>query len=134
MLAGKNSTECGIWTEGVRAALVWQGVCGILVALMIGLWLGLMVGLSVVYGVLFSLLNGVWLARRIERAGNMDHVSGQRVLYLGAAMRFLALLAVLVLAYALGLHLLAVAGGLLVAQLALFGYSAARAKQGCSQS
>lgn len=133
-MTGRNSIESVIWTEGIRAALTWQAVCGTLVAVMIGLWFGPVVGLSVIYGVLFSLLNGVWLARRIERAGNMDHVSGQRVLYLGAAMRFLALLAVLVLAYELGLHLLAVAGGLLVAQLALFGYSAARAKQGCSQS
>jgi len=127
-LIERNNVVGNIWVSGALAALKWQAVCGLVVSAIIGLWLGLMPGLAVAYGVLFSLLNGIWLARRIERASGLDQAGGQRVLYLGAVARFLALIVALALAYKLGFHLLAVAGGLLVAQLALFGYSAAGSK------
>ncbi|MFQ5355192.1 MAG: ATP synthase subunit I [Mariprofundaceae bacterium] len=121
----RNNSMGSIWASGALAALKWQAACGLVVSVVIGLWLGLMPGLGVAFGVLFSLLNGAWLAKRIERAGSLDQAGGQRVLYLGAVARFLALIVALTLAHKLGFHLLAVAGGLLVAQLTMFGYSAA---------
>ncbi len=87
-----------------------------------------MPGLAVGYGAGVAVLNALWLARRVAQAARSDQLTGQRILYLGAVLRFLGLVLALVLAHFLGLHLLAVAGGLLVAQLAVFGYPAARSK------
>jgi len=70
------------------------------------------------------MLNSFFLATRCQRAGEADKANGQRLLYTGAVLRFLGVLAALFLAYGLGLHLLAVAGGMLLAQIALFAYAA----------
>ena len=117
------------WSGNVRATIKWQLICGLVAAAGVAIWLGLWFGLAVLYGAAFAALNSLWLAGRVERAAALDQeVTGQRILYLGAVIRFVALLGALVLAHLLGLHLLAVAGGLLVAQLALFGYPALRSK------
>ena len=75
---------------------------------------------GLVYGVALMMLNAWWLARRLAKTEGLDARAGQRSLYLGAAMRFVALLAALLLAHLLGLHLLAVAGGMLLAQAVVF--------------
>ena len=116
------------WSGNVRATIKWQLIFGLVAAVGAAIWLGPLFGLAVLYGAAFAVANSLWLARRVERAAVLDQVAGQRVLYLGAVLRFVALLCGLVLAHLLGLHLLAVAGGLLVAQLALFGYPALRSK------
>jgi len=46
--------------------------------------------------------------------------AGQRSLYAGAAIRFVSLIVGLLLAYAMGLHLLLVAAGMFVAQTVIF--------------
>lgn len=72
------------------------------------------------YGIALMMLNALWLMRRLERTKGLDAEAGQRSLYLGAAVRFVALLAGLLLAHLLGLHLLAVAAGMLLAQTVVF--------------
>jgi len=109
---------------GVRGTLVWQAVAGLAGSVAAGVWLGGLLALSVAYGVLLMVLNNFFLAGRIGLAGEADKVDGQRLLYSGAVSRFLGMLAALLLAYGLGLHLLAVAGGMLLAQIALFTYAA----------
>jgi len=116
------------WTEAVRSTILWQCILGLVTAFIVSLWQGLMLGLAIAYGAAVAVLNALWLARRVARAVRTDLATGQRILYLGAVLRFLGLVAALMLAHVLGLHLLAVAGGLLVAQLAVFGYPAARSK------
>jgi len=49
-------------------------------------------------------------------------------LYAGAAIRFIGFLVALVLANVMGLHLLVVAGGLLLAQVVMFVYATGRAR------
>ena len=56
--------------------------------------------------------------------GEAGKENGRRLLYTGAVFRFVGVLVALLLAYGLGLHLLAVAGGMLLAQIALFAYAA----------
>jgi len=116
------------WTEAVHGTILWQCILGLVAALIVAVWRGVMPGLAVAYGAAVAVLNALWLARRVARAARTDLATGQRILYLGAVLRFLGLVAALMLAHVLGLHLLAVAGGLLVAQLAVFGYPAARSK------
>ena len=123
--AGRERRE---WTEAVRGTVRWQCISGLVAATVVIIWRGVMPGLAVAYGAGVGVLNALWLARRVARAAGVDPVAGQRILYLGAVLRFLGLIAALTVAHALGLHLLAVAGGLLVAQLAVFGYPAARSK------
>jgi len=125
--SGKDGASA-IWHAGVRKAVQWQAVCGFAFAGIIGIRFGYISGLSVGYGVLFSLLNGFWLAKRIEQSNRMDLSGGQRFLYAGAVIRFLLFLFALIVASMTGLQLLAVAGGLLVAQVAMYAYAVRRAR------
>lgn len=112
----------------MRNAVRWQTVCGFIAACVVGFRFGLIPGLSVAYGVTLSLLNGLWLTKRLERAKAMDAPGGQRYLYAGAAILFIGFLGALILAIVLGLHLLSVAGGLLLAQIVMFVYAAGKAR------
>lgn len=127
-MSGSNVILGEAWSGNVRTTIWKQVIFGLVAAVGVSIWLGPWLGLAVLYGAVFTALNSLWLARRVERAAALDPVTGQRVLYLGAVLRFVALLGILILAHLLGLHLLAVAGGLLVAQLAVFGYPALRSK------
>jgi len=106
----------------------WQAACGFIAACVAGFGFGLISGLSVAYGAMLSLLNGLWLTKRLERAQAMDSSGSQRSLYAGAAILFIGFLVALILAIVLGLHLLEVAGGLLLTQIAMFIYAAGRAR------
>ncbi|MDQ7000740.1 MAG: ATP synthase subunit I [Mariprofundus sp.] len=77
-------------------------------------------GVSFFIGVLMMTVNGWWLAKRFEKTTGLSVESSQRSLYAGAAVRFLALIAGLVLAHLIGLHLLLVAVGMFVAQAVVF--------------
>jgi len=65
-------------------------------------------------------VNGYWLASRLAKVDGLDVRHGQQSLYAGAAIRFIALIAGLLLAQLLGFHLLVVAIGMFIAQAALF--------------
>ena len=127
-MSDSSDMQAEAWSGNVRATIRWQMILGLVAAAAVAVWLGPKFGLAVLYGAAFATLNSLWLARRVARAAVLDQVTGQRILYLGAVLRFVSLLGALILAHLLGLHLLAVAGGLLVAQLALFGYPALRSK------
>jgi len=75
---------------------------------------------ALLYGVVLMMVNAVWLARRLEKAKSLDAGAAQRSLYVGAAIRFVVLLAGLLLAHVLSLHLLLVAGGIFMAQAVIF--------------
>lgn len=124
-----DTATAGIWTAGVRQTLRWQILLGCAVAIATTMLMGMAFGLGVAYGVALAVINGYWLAKRISRAASLDQVAGQRVLYVAAAARFLALLAALAAAQLLGLHLLAVAAGLLLAHAVAFTYAAAHRSQ-----
>ncbi|MFQ5346191.1 MAG: ATP synthase subunit I [Mariprofundus sp.] len=75
---------------------------------------------ALLYGVVLMVANAVWLAHRLEKTRSLDVGDSQRSLYLGAVIRFVALLAGLFLAHVLNLHLLWVAGGIFLAQSVIF--------------
>jgi len=111
----------------IRGTLFWQAIAGLAGSVAVAIWLNTVLALSLAYGVLLIMLNSFFLATRCQRAGEADKVNGQRLLYTGAVLRFLGMLAALLLAYGLGLHLLAVAGGMLLAHIVLFAYAASHA-------
>ncbi len=76
--------------------------------------------LALLYGVVLMVVNAAWLAQRLRQTESLDVGAGQRSLLQGAATRFVALLAGLLLAQLLGLHLLIVAGGMFLAQTVVF--------------
>jgi len=76
--------------------------------------------LSLLYGVAMMVVNSIWLARRLDRTQGLDAGAGKRSLYVGAVLRFAALIAGLMLAYLAGLHLLVVAAGVFLAQAVVF--------------
>jgi len=108
---------------GIRLALLWQSGAGLIGMIPAYLYFDIKVALGIGFGVLIVLLSTVLLARRISGAADTDPELGQRLLYAGAAVRFVLVLMALVVAYKLGLHLLAVAGGMLLAQLAMFVFA-----------
>ncbi|GMQ99531.1 MAG: hypothetical protein BMS9Abin18_0349 [Zetaproteobacteria bacterium] len=110
--------------SGTRGVLFWQAVAGLAGSVAVVIWLNAALMLSLAYGVLLTMLSSFFLAARCQRAGEADKANGQRLLYTGAVLRFVGVLVALLLAYGLGLHLLAVAGGMLLAQIALFAYAA----------
>ncbi|HXH73087.1 MAG TPA: ATP synthase subunit I [Mariprofundaceae bacterium] len=81
------------------------------------------------YGLVLMAANAMVLVRVVSRASRQEARTGQRLLYGMAVARFLAVLALLAVAYRLGLHLLYVAAGMLVAQVAVYitGFRAAYA-------
>ncbi|RMH60849.1 MAG: hypothetical protein D6678_04805 [Zetaproteobacteria bacterium] len=73
------------------------------------------------YGGVLMMLNGLALAGSVHRALAGEKASdGRKLLYRGAAVRFVLLVALLAVAYRLGLYLPWVAGGMLVAQAAVY--------------
>ena len=76
--------------------------------------------LSLLYGVAMMIVNALWLSRRLDKTRGMDADSGKRSLYIGAVLRFMALIAGLMLAHLAGLHLLVVAAGVFIAQAVVF--------------
>ncbi|MFQ5518732.1 MAG: ATP synthase subunit I [Mariprofundus sp.] len=75
---------------------------------------------SLLFGVLLMAGNAWWLARRLEKTQGLGVEAAQRSLYAGAALRFVALIAALLLAFLVGLHLLVVAAGMFLAQMIVF--------------
>lgn len=110
--------------HGVQKALLWQFGAGLLAMLAAVLCFDVKAALGVGFGVMIIMLSTILLERRIHRAAATDPDSGQRMLYAGAVMRFVLVLTALVVAYGLGLHLLAVAVGMVLAQVAMFFFAA----------
>jgi len=108
----------------VQIALLWQLGAGLLAMLTAVLFYDVKVALGVGFGVTIVMLTTILLGRRIHSAAATDPESGQRMLYAGAVMRFVLVLTALVMAYGLGLHLLAVAVGMVLAQAAMFVFAA----------
>jgi len=110
----------------IQATLFWQLGVGLTGALASWLYFDGPIAAGVGFGVLVTMLSSVLLGRRIDLAANVQPENGQRMLYAGAVSRFIMVLAALMLAHGLGLHLLAVAAGMLLAQIAMFVYAAVR--------
>jgi len=104
----------------VRATVQLQLLSGIAGFLILALISQSAFAFAYLYGVVLMVANGIWLAARLGKVRNMDAKGGQQSLYAGAAIRFIALIAGLLLAQMLKLHLLYVAGGMFIAQMALF--------------
>jgi len=116
---------CGIsMNAAFRKVLFWQVIAGMLGSAVIAICSGAALSIGFAYGVLLMMLNGVFLAARVRRASAADSENGQRLLYAGAVLRFMGVMVALMLAYRLGLYLLVVAAGMLVAQVTLFIYAA----------
>jgi len=110
-------------SSSVRLAALWQSGAGLIGMVPAYLYFDISVALGIGFGVLIAMLSTMLLARRISGAADTDPEQGQRLLYAGAAVRFVLVLMALVVAYKLGLHLLAVAGGMLLAQVAMFVFA-----------
>ena len=72
------------------------------------------------YGVLLMIINAWLLARRLNQTLDMSVEAVQRFIYAGAAVRFVILIAGLLLGHLLGLHLMLVAAGMFVAQVLVY--------------
>lgn len=106
---------------------VWQSALLLAAAMLFWLagrseWL-----LSFAFGLVVMAANALALVWVISRAARLESGKGQRLLYATAAVRFVLVLLLLMLAYRLGLHLLLAAAGMLAAQIAVYitGFRAA---------
>ena len=112
MALGKSSAFARILRSQVVA-----GVFGFAVLALFG---QMAYALALLYGLLLMAGNAWWLARRLENTRGLDVEASQRSLFAGASLRFVALLAGLLMAHLIGLHLLAVAAGMFLAQTVVF--------------
>jgi len=110
-------------SHSVRNALLWQLGTGLVAMLVVALYYDVQVALGIGFGVLIVMLSTILLGRRIHEAADTDPESGQRILYAGAGMRFVLVIIALLVAFGLGLHLLAVAVGMVLAQAAMFVFA-----------
>jgi len=104
----------------LRSILRQQLMLGVLGFLALAAFAQILYAISFFCGVLMMVANGWWLARRFEKTTGLSVESSQRSLYAGAAVRFMSLIAGLLLAQLIGLHLLLVAAGMFVAQVLVF--------------
>ncbi len=104
----------------LRNILRLQIVVGVVGALALVVFGYFLFAASFFCGVVMMAVNGWWLAARLEKTNGLSVEAGQRSLYAGAAIRFVSLIVGLLLAYAMGLHLLLVAAGMFVAQTVIF--------------
>ncbi|MDQ6966276.1 MAG: ATP synthase subunit I [Mariprofundaceae bacterium] len=117
------SGSSGDSSSSVRLAALWQSGAGLIGMVPAYLYFDIKVALGIGFGVMIAMVSTMLLARRIAGAAGTDPEQGQRLLYAGAAVRFVFVLMALVVAYKLDLHLLAVAGGMLLAQAAMFVFA-----------
>jgi len=96
---------------------VIAGILGSLILLMLGYAL---FATAFFYGVLLMVVNAWLLARRLNQALEMSVEVIQRSIYAGAAIRFVILIAGLLLGHWLGLHLMVVAAGMFAAQVLVY--------------
>jgi len=106
--------------SGLVSGLLWkQMLFGSVLGLAVGIW-QIQAGVAVLFGVLLMLANAVYLRRCVTSASALNVDVVQRPLYKGAAVRFVGLIAGLVLAGVLGLNLLFVGLGIFAAQAVLY--------------
>jgi len=72
------------------------------------------------YGVLLMIVNAWLLARKLNQANELSVEAIQRSIYAGAAIRFVIVIAGLLLGHLLDLHLMVVAVGMFAAQVLVY--------------
>ncbi|MDQ6994735.1 MAG: ATP synthase subunit I [Mariprofundaceae bacterium] len=107
------------WFEGTSFLIFAQMIFSIAISLVLCLVWNSTDGLGVILGSLLVILNA-WLMQRVFRR---DDVS-QRDIYMSAALRYVLFIVVLLLFVWLGLNLLAVLGGMIVAYIVSYFFSA----------
>jgi len=118
--------KSSVFARILRAQLV-AGALGFAVLMLIG---QADFAFALLYGLMLMVVNAWWLARRLEKTRGLGVEASQRSLFAGASLRFVALLAGLLLAHLIGLHLLAVASGMFIAQAVVFVTAALEFKKG----
>lgn len=106
--------------SAVGSIMRLQVLVGVLGFVVLALYGQMELALSLSYGVAMMVLNAIWLVVRLDKTRGMDAGSGTRSLYVGAVLRFVALIVGLGLAHFAGLHLLVVAAGIFIAQAVVF--------------
>jgi len=124
-----SESDSFLWQGSIRSIAISQFLVAMLGFSALAVAWDFATGLAFLYGALLMLANGLWLARKVRRAADAGDMAGRRVLYQSAAVRFLSLIVMLMVAYGLALSLPVVAAGMFVAQLMLFivgGFHAVR--------
>ena len=124
-----SGSDSFLWQGSIRSIAISQFAAAMFGFLAPAAIWGFATGLAFLYGALLMLANGLWLARKVKRAADAGGMAGRRALYQSAAVRFLSLIVMLMVAYGLALSLPVVAAGMFVAQLMLFmvgGFHAVR--------
>ncbi len=95
---------------------------GMVVVLIVAVVFTFMFAAALCYGIMIVMLSGMTIQQSIHQATDVDPDSGKKLLLKSAVMRFVVVLALLFLAYAIGLHLLWVAAGFFIGQLIAYVY------------
>ncbi|MDQ6952904.1 MAG: ATP synthase subunit I [Mariprofundaceae bacterium] len=107
------------WFEGISFLITSQMVVSSLISLALYVFWGSSQGISVLLGSLLVALNA-WLMQRVFRREDVN----QRDIYLSAALRYILFIGALLSFVWLGLNLLAVLGGMVLAYVVSYFFSA----------
>ncbi len=97
-----------------------QLVVGVVISAIVAPFFGFVFAGSFLYGALLMGVNSWLMSRRMQAVQGALLSADQRVLYVGAAVRFMLLIVALFVAHLLGMFLLLVALGMFAAQAVLF--------------
>ncbi len=104
-----------LWEKQFFGVARTQFFSAVLASVFLWFWQGEVIAISVLSGGILVGLNSVLLARSVMDSSQVKRVDGRGMLYRSAAVRFVLLIAALVCANWVGLHLLAVAAGMFMA-------------------
>ncbi|MDQ6974838.1 MAG: ATP synthase subunit I [Mariprofundaceae bacterium] len=119
MNSNEQDQDASEWFEGMFLLVFFQMLSSMVISLVFYFFWNSTDALGVILGSLLVVLN-TWLMQRIFRR---DDVS-QRDIYMSAALRYVLFIVVLLLFVWLGLNLLAVLGGMIVAYVVSYFFSA----------
>jgi F0F1-type ATP synthase assembly protein I len=115
----QSSTAWQRQFSGVSRA---QFLTVLLASVFVWLWQDEMITVSFLSGGALVGLNSVLLARSVVGSSQVEGADGRGVLYRSAVVRFLLLIAALIGANLMGLHLLAIAAGMFMAYVGGYLY------------
>ena len=110
------------WQKQLSGVFRVQFFTALIASFFVWLWQGEMIAVSFLSGGALVGLNSVLLARSVVGSSRVAGADGRGVLYRSAVVRFVLLIAALIGANLMGLHLLAVAAGMFSAYVGGYVY------------
>lgn len=110
------------WQDQLDGVSRTQFVTAFIASVCVWVWQGEVIAISFLSGGILVGLNSILLARSVVSSSQVERADGRGILYRSAVVRFILLIAALIGANMIGLHLLAIAAGMFLAYVGGYVY------------